>query len=60
MYREINIMGKVDHAHIIKYYETYEDANYIFLVMELCQNGSLEDRIKNGPLKEKEAAKYLF
>lgn len=28
--------------------------------MELCQNGSLEDKIKDGPLKEEDAAKYLY
>ena len=60
MYREVNVMNSVEHAHIIKYFETYEESNYIYLVMELCENGSLEDKIKDGPLKEEDAAKYLF
>lgn len=60
MYREVNVMNSVDHAHIIKYFETYEESNYIYLVMELCENGSLEDKIKDGPLKEEDAARYLF
>ena len=56
MYREVNVMKTVDHAHIIKYFETYEEQNFIYLVMELCNNGSLEDAIKDGPLKEEQAA----
>ena len=59
MYREIQVMNKVDHPHIIKYFETYDEKNFIYLVMELCQNGSLEDKIKDGPLNEKDAALYL-
>jgi calcium-dependent protein kinase len=59
MYREIQVMNKVDHPHIIKYFETYDEKNFIYLVMELCQNGSLEDKIKDGPLPEKDAALYL-
>jgi calcium-dependent protein kinase len=60
MYREITIMNRVDHPHIIKYFETYDEKNFVYLVMELCQNGSLDDKIKEGPLKEKDAAKYLY
>lgn len=60
MYREIGVMRKLDHPHIIKYFETYDEQGFIYLVMELCQNGSLEDKIKYGPLKEEYAAKYLY
>ena len=60
MYREITIMNRVDHPHIIKYFETYDEKNFVYLVMELCQNGSLDDKIKEGPLKEKDAATYLY
>lgn len=55
--REINIMQTVDHPHIIKYYETYEEENYIYLVMELCENGTLEDKSKM--LTEQQAALYM-
>ena len=51
LYREINIMQTVDHPYIIKYYETYEEKEYIYLVMELCENGTLEE--KQGKLTEK-------
>jgi calcium-dependent protein kinase len=42
---EINIMTKIDHPHVIKLYEVYEDNRYIYLVMEECSGGELFDRI---------------
>jgi calcium-dependent protein kinase len=42
---EIDIMTTLDHPHIIKLYETFEDARNIYLVMELCTGGELFDRI---------------
>ncbi len=43
--QEIEIMKQVQHPHVIRLYETFEDKNYIYLVMELCQGGELFDRI---------------
>jgi calcium-dependent protein kinase len=42
---EINIMTKIDHPHVIKLFEIYEDNRYIYLVMEECCGGELFDRI---------------
>jgi len=50
-------MQTVDHPFIIKYHETYEEENFIYLVMELCENGTLEDKMKD--ISELEAAKYM-
>ncbi len=43
--REIEIMKEVQHPHVIRLYETFEDPKYVYLVMELCQGGELFDRI---------------
>ena len=42
----------------MKYYETYEDKKYLYLVMELCQGGELMERLSERyePFSEKEAA----
>ncbi len=32
---EVEILNKLDHPNIVKYFETYNDLKYIYLVMEL-------------------------
>ena len=39
--REIQLLNQLDHPNIIKYYETYDDVQFIYLVMELCTGGEL-------------------
>lgn len=58
---EINILSKIDHQNIIRLFEIYEDAKYIYLIMEMCTGGELFDRIinhinKNQMFTEREAA----
>eukprot|EP00929_Paragymnodinium_shiwhaense_P096473 TRINITY_DN5805_c0_g2_i1.p1 TRINITY_DN5805_c0_g2~~TRINITY_DN5805_c0_g2_i1.p1 ORF type:complete len:511 (+),score=145.46 TRINITY_DN5805_c0_g2_i1:125-1657(+) len=43
--QEIAVLSSMDHPNIIKLYETFEDRNCIYLVMELCTGGELFDRI---------------
>ena len=38
-------MQKLDHPNISKYYENYEDANFIYICMELMEGGDLEGKI---------------
>ncbi|EAN32682.1 Protein kinase domain protein [Theileria parva strain Muguga] len=45
MKREIQIMKTLDHPNIIKLFEVYEDADCLYLVMEMCVGGELFDRI---------------
>lgn len=33
---EINALTKLDHLNIVKYYETYSDEKYVYLLMEYC------------------------
>ena len=42
---EIQILTKLDHPNIVKYYETYIDDRYIYLVMEYIDGGELFDFI---------------
>ena len=59
--REIDILIKLDHPNIIKLYEVYENEDFIYIVMELCNGGELFDIIikrteMGNPFTEKEAA----
>ena len=41
----MRILTKLDHPNIVKYYETYDDVKYMYLVMEYCPGGELFDKI---------------
>lgn len=43
--REIDIMRLMNHKHIVKLIETFEDGRTIRLVMEFCSGGQLDDRL---------------
>jgi len=54
---EIQIMKIMDHPHIIKLYESFEDHRNIYLILELCVGGELFDRIIDvGHFTEVQAA----
>ena len=42
---EINLLRATDHPNIIKLYETFEDKQYIYLIMEECSVGELFQRL---------------
>ena len=54
----MKILTKLDHPSIVKYYETYDDTKYMYLVMEYCSGGELFDKIaaqENQAFNESEA-----
>ena len=53
--REIAIMKQIEHPNIVKLYETYEDQQYLYLPMEICEGGELFDKIiEMGRFSEQE------
>ncbi|NWY96139.1 CDPK3 kinase, partial [Loxia curvirostra] len=51
--QEIDIMKNLDHPNIVKLFETFEDDEKIYLIMELCTGGELFDKIvKKGYFTE--------
>lgn len=42
-YHEIAMLKSVDHPNIIKYYESFQDRRFIYVIMELCQGAELFD-----------------
>jgi len=63
---EIEIMKKLNHPNIVKYYDAIETNNCMYIVMEYCNAGSLQDVInlneKMGKNKNfnREANTYYF
>lgn len=43
--REVDILTKLDHPNIVKYYESYDDEKFLYLVMEYIGGGELFDHI---------------
>lgn len=59
-HREIQIMKRLDHRYCIRFYEAFEDSNYLYMSMELCTGGELFDRIvEKKTHNEAEAARTL-
>ena len=59
---EVEILNKLDHPNIVKYFETYNDTKYIYLVMEYIQGMQLFDKITSMPnqtFDEREAGIYM-
>ena len=42
---EIKILQTLDHPHVIKLYEYFEDTKNVYLITELCSGGELFDKI---------------
>ena len=59
---EVAILHSLDHPNIVKYYETYNDSKYIYLVMEYITGMPLFDKItqqENQTFTEEIAAHYM-
>jgi calcium-dependent protein kinase len=39
--KEVEMMMNLDHPNIVKYFETYEEQNYIYICMEHCSGGEV-------------------
>jgi len=58
--REIKIMKKLKHPHILPLIEVFENKDYIFLVLELVTGGELFDRIvERGNYTERDASNIV-
>ncbi|CAN6568386.1 unnamed protein product [Malus baccata var. baccata] len=59
--REVKILKALSgHKHLVKFYDACEDANNVYIVMELCEGGELLDRIlSRGGKYAEEDAKHI-
>ena len=58
--KEVNLLLKLRHSHVVKIYETIETEKHIVIVMELCAGGDLLNYVrKRCKLKEPYALKIF-
>lgn len=44
--QEVAIHSRLKHPAVLELYTFFEDANYVYLVLELCHNGELQRFLK--------------
>jgi polo-like kinase 4 len=60
---EVEIHWQLRHSSILELYNYFEDSDYVYMVMELCDNGNIYQFLKNHPrgyLEEPEARGLLY
>ena len=49
---EREIMKKLNHENVVKFYDYFEEENYAFFILECCNGGSLSKHLKEYKLKK--------
>ena len=58
--KEIRLHASLDHPNIVKFYGVFEDKDYVYLIIEYMNGGTLFDYLNEVPyLPIKTAAEYL-
>lgn len=47
-------MQTIDQPNIVKYYETFNDKEFLYIVMEMCEGGEFIDSIVKHKHKQNE------
>lgn len=57
--KEANNLARFHHPNIVSVIDVFEENDTAYYVMEYHSGGSLADKVKNGPLAETDAVKYI-
>lgn len=57
--REINIMKNLNNKNVLKLFDIITDKNYMYMILEYCENGDLYKFLKKRPLKEEYCKRYM-
>eukprot|EP00747_Dinoflagellata_sp_TGD_P163614 gnl/TRDRNA2_/TRDRNA2_182462_c0_seq1.p1 gnl/TRDRNA2_/TRDRNA2_182462_c0~~gnl/TRDRNA2_/TRDRNA2_182462_c0_seq1.p1 ORF type:complete len:1009 (+),score=127.49 gnl/TRDRNA2_/TRDRNA2_182462_c0_seq1:258-3029(+) len=60
---EIAIHRSLDHDRIVKFHEYFEDSEYVYIILDLCPNQTLNEFMRKRPSKrlaESEAMFYIY
>lgn len=58
--KEVTLLLKIRHAHVVKIYETIETKKHIVIVMELCAGGDLLNYVRRRRKLKEPIAKKIF
>lgn len=59
--KEATKLKLMDHEHIVKVHDVFEENNTVYYVMDYIDGGSLESKVTlSGPLPENKAVQYIF
>jgi hypothetical protein len=58
MEREISILQKLDHPHIVKLHCNFHDDTHVYMAMEFAEGGTMFDCV--GKITLEESAKYFY
>ena len=58
--KEVNLLLKMRHDHVVKIYETIETKKHIIIVMELCAGGDLLNYVRKRRRLKEPHAKKIF
>ncbi len=57
--KEAQNIAELEHRNIVSIIDIFEENGTAYYVMKYCGGGSLADRLKNGPMPENEAIRYI-
>jgi serine/threonine protein kinase len=57
---EIKIHRSLNHPHIVRFYQYYEDADNVYILLELCDNNTMNELIRRRRrFSEEDARRYM-
>eukprot|EP00922_Rhytidocystis_sp_ex-Travisia-forbesii_P026183 GHVS01038352.1.p1 GENE.GHVS01038352.1~~GHVS01038352.1.p1 ORF type:complete len:515 (+),score=85.64 GHVS01038352.1:127-1671(+) len=57
--REVALLQRIDHPHIVRHYDFFEDRHFLYSVMQKCEGGELFEQILRRKFFNEEAASIL-
>ena len=58
--KEINLLKSLDHPNIVKYYDFFQEEEYIYLMMEYLEGCTLKQYIKNNENISEDNARIII
>lgn len=57
--QEINVMRKLKHNNVVSFIDAKKNDDFMYLVTQYCNQGTIEDLVSQRQLSEEEVLSYL-